>query len=92
MNYVPVTVGDIKDMVGKTFTSVKVSCDTMTFENETERYQFYHCQDCCEAVGINDITGDLEDLQGSPLLIAEAKATVAIKKMEESRMQQMENV
>ena len=32
---------------------------------------FAHQQDCCETVRINDITGDLQDLVGEPLLISE---------------------
>ena len=36
------------------------------------KYVMYHDQDCCESVVINDISGDWDDLIGSPLLIAEA--------------------
>ena len=63
----------IKDMVGKVFTHVSggVGEGEMVFENATERFVFFHTQDCCESVDINDITGDLEDLVGEPLLIAE---------------------
>ena len=61
-------------MLGKTFVQVtgSVGDDTMTFETaQGERFMFAHQQDCCESVDINDITGDLEDLVGEPLLIAE---------------------
>lgn len=30
-----------------------------------------HYQDCCESVSLNDITGDIADLLGSPILVAE---------------------
>jgi len=61
----------IEDMVGKVFTSVTQDCDVMVFENTTERFVFFHYQDCCESVSIEDIVGDLEDLVGEPLLLAE---------------------
>ena len=62
---------NIADMVGKVFTSVTETGDTMVFENATDRYVFFHWQDCCESVGINDVVGDLSDLVGEPLLIAD---------------------
>jgi hypothetical protein len=63
----------IEDMRGKVFTRVSgdVGDGKMVFENATERFVFFHYQDCCESVDINDIVGDLEDLVGEPLLIAE---------------------
>ena len=63
----------IEDMGGKVFTSVRgeVGGDMLVFENNTERFVFFHAQDCCESVDINDIIGDLQDLVGEPLLIAE---------------------
>ena len=63
----------IEDMVGKTFTRVTggVGSGEMVFENATERYVFTHDQDCCETVDINDVVGDLSDLEGVPLLVAE---------------------
>ena len=33
--------------------------------------RFYHDQDCCESVSIEDICGDLADLVGEPLVEAE---------------------
>jgi hypothetical protein len=63
----------IEDMRGKVFTRVtgSVGGNTLVFETATERFVFFHYQDCCESVDINDIVGDLEDLCGEPLLIAE---------------------
>jgi hypothetical protein len=61
-------------MLGKTFVRVtgSVGSGEMTFETaQGERFMFAHQQDCCESVDINDIVGDLQDLVGSPLLVAE---------------------
>ena len=64
----------IAQMLGKTFVQVTGSADSdeMLFETATgERFMFAHQQDCCETVRINDIVGDLQDLVGEPLLVAE---------------------
>ena len=61
----------IEDMVGKVFTSVTADNVTMTFANDKEKFTFLHWQDCCESVTIDDIVGELSDLEGEPLLIAE---------------------
>ena len=61
----------IADMVGKTFTKVKADGNELVFENDVDRYVFFHQQDCCESVCIDDIVGDLSDLEGEPLLIAD---------------------
>ena len=62
---------NIADMVGKVFTSVTATGDTMVFENATDRYVFFHAQDCCESVNINDIVGDLSDLENEVLVMAD---------------------
>ena len=63
----------IEDMHGKVFTRVSggVGDGELVFETATERFVFFHQQDCCERVDINDIVGDLQDLVGEPLLVAE---------------------
>ena len=62
---------NIEKMLGKVFTSVTQDGYEMVFANETETFRFFHYQDCCESVHIDDIVGDLSDLEGEPLLIAE---------------------
>lgn len=44
-------------------TSVKMVGDGFTLE-------FYHEQDCCEGFWLEDVTGDFEDLIGSPITMA----------------------
>ena len=61
-------------MLGKTFVQVtgSVGSGEMTFVTaQGEQFMFAHSQDCCESVRINDIVGDLQDLCGSPMLLAE---------------------
>lgn len=63
-----------KELVGKTLSKVEVneSKDVITFTTiDNEVFELYHEQDCCESVYIEDIVGDLDDLIGSPILLAE---------------------
>lgn len=61
----------IKELMGQVFTSVTADDESLVFENSEVKYEFYHSQSCCEYVSIEDICGDLSDLVGVPLLIAE---------------------
>ena len=46
--------------------------DEVRFESTCGRaFRLYHSQDCCETVDIEDICGDVEDMIGSPILMAE---------------------
>ena len=46
--------------------------DVITFTTvDGKRYRMFHDQGCCESVNIEDIIGDLDDLVGSPILMAE---------------------
>ena len=63
--------GKIENMLGKTFTIVTATEYAMIFENGEEKFTFHHNQECCETVMIEDINGDLNDLIGEPLLMAE---------------------
>ena len=61
----------IEDMVGQVFTSVRNEGTELVFQNATESFVFFHQQDCCENVSIEDVCGELQDLVGEPLLLAE---------------------
>lgn len=62
------------DLVGKVLTKIKgaIGDDSMKFVcSDGTQYQLWHQQDCCEGVSIEDICGDLNDLIGSPIVVAE---------------------
>ena len=61
---------DVSEMLNQTFNSVRADNETVTFENDEVRYVLYHDQDCCESVYVEEIIGDLEDLEKFPLLIS----------------------
>ncbi len=67
---------DLSAIVGRIIVEIdgKVGEEGLQFNFlDGSRIVFTHEQDCCESVTINDITGDLEDLIGSPLLRAEER-------------------
>lgn len=68
---------EIQSLVGKTFTKVfKDECGIeLYFISPDKSYMFFHEQDCCEDVYIEDICGDLEDLTDTPILVAEERTS-----------------
>lgn len=66
---------EISELVGKTFVAVdNVSGDKLQFTlKDGSGYVFYHVNDCCEDVRIEDVCGDLNDLEGATLLQAEVE-------------------
>jgi hypothetical protein len=68
----------IESLLGKTLTAI----DKVEECNETReliftctdgvKFRMYHWQDCCEDVYLNDITGNLDDLLYSPIVMAES--------------------
>lgn len=68
------TYYNIDVLTGKTLISIDggVGDDEMIFRTtDGETYMMYHKQDCCENVSVEDITGELEDLIGSKICMAE---------------------
>jgi hypothetical protein len=62
------------ELEGKILTDIQgdVGDDEMIFTtSDGKKYRLYHYQDCCEDVSIEDIVGNLNDLIGVPLLMAE---------------------
>lgn len=66
---VPVT-----DLINKMFTSVTQDGSVIIFKNDDEEYRLEHSQDCCESVYIDDLCGDLKDLENVPIFMAEESA------------------
>jgi len=66
-------VAEFSCLKGKTFTSIiNDEKDVLTFiTTDGEVYTMFHNQDCCESVTIEDICGDLNDLIGNTILVAE---------------------
>lgn len=66
-------------LIGETFDKVfqetsELNGDCLVFSNDQMEVIFYHQQDCCENVHIEDIAGDLSDLIGTPILFAEERS------------------
>ncbi len=72
-------LNDFRDLVGQTLTDVKnVDNVELVFTlSSGEKYSLNHHQDCCESVMIEDIVGSLEDLVGSPILMADEASNSA---------------
>jgi hypothetical protein len=61
-------------MIGKTMSSVtgETGDSEMIFvSNDNKIFKFLHYQNCCESVSIEDVAGDISDLVGSPIVMAE---------------------
>ena len=67
-------MSQISELLGKTLADVvvdKVADEIHFVTTDGDTYRMYHSQSCCESVGIEDIVGDVADLIGSPVLMAE---------------------
>ena len=62
---------NVSVLEGKTLTEVRNLGDELIFvTTDDEEYKMYHMQDCCESVNLEEVTGDLNDLVGTPILKA----------------------
>lgn len=65
----------IDQLVGKTIikiTGLEAGGDRVQFTtSDDEDYIMHHVQDCCESVSIDNVSGDVEDLLDTPILLAE---------------------
>lgn len=76
---------NFSDLLGKILDEVNVKRDIPSQEPDIEdyiifktscgkKYKMYHLQSCCESVCIEDICGEIENLIGSPILLAEERS------------------
>lgn len=65
---------EAKDLAGRVVWSV-VQTDNEIFMHFEDGYtaKFYHEQDCCESVWVEDVNGDWDDLYKFPLIVAEER-------------------
>ena len=70
-------VKSFSDLQGRILTRVeRFGDEEIRFYITEDHYvRMHHNQDCCESVTIEDIVGDLEDLVGTPLLVAEERVS-----------------
>jgi hypothetical protein len=72
LNTLKGSVREFNELIGRTLYRAESDDDILTlYLSNTNYVQFLHEQDCCESVYIDDICGDLDDLVGEPLLVAE---------------------
>lgn len=64
---------ELSNLVGCTFIKVESYEDAVNFwtEDKANSFSLFHEQDCCESVYLEEIIGELSDLENSPILIAE---------------------
>ncbi len=63
-----------EDLKGKTLTAIEIESDRECMRficDDGDAYRLIYHHDCCAGCSIEDICGDLEDLIGHPLLVAE---------------------
>jgi hypothetical protein len=69
-------MSNINELIGKTLTKIEDCSDEINFFcDDGTQYRMWHCQDCCERVSIEDICGDLKDLIGYPIVMAEEETS-----------------
>jgi len=62
-----------QDLVGLTLSGIEGAVDAeevLFHTTEGKTFKLFHKQDCCEHVRVAEIIGDLDDLVGSPIALA----------------------
>lgn len=74
MSVIKSNIVDVSDLLGKTIYSISgvKSSHSMIFKcTDGSQYMMFHEQECCEDVYIEDICGNISNLIGSPICMAE---------------------
>lgn len=67
---------DFSVLRGKTLAAIHQDDARIVFVcDDGEKYEMGHSQDCCEDVCVESIVGDLNDLIGNPLVLAEERTS-----------------
>ena len=61
----------MSELIGKVFTKVYKDDETIVLENDEQTYELAHDQCCCEDVTIDDIWGDLSNLENAEITYSE---------------------
>ena len=62
---------EMSELIGKVFNEVYAENDAIYFKNDAETYVLQHDQECCENVTIDDICGDLHNLEGAEITFSD---------------------
>lgn len=70
-------VRSFEDLKGRILVKIeKIGDEELLFYLTENHYvRMYHDQNCCESVTIEDISGDLQDLVNTPLLVVEERVS-----------------
>lgn len=73
---------NIDVLLGATITEIRNHKNEELYftTDQGTQYRMLHHQDCCESVSIESIVGDLDDLIGSPITMAEESGSCGSEK------------
>lgn len=71
---------DFSTLTGEILSEITGATDGSTeiifHANDGRRWRMHHYQDCCESVYVEDVCGDVTDLIGTPILLAEEASDI----------------
>jgi len=71
---------DVNELIGKILVKIESYSDEILFHTDDNKiYKMYHEQDCCENVSVEEIIGNLDDLIGMPITMAEEENNIEDK-------------